>query len=304
MNTEKEAYINSLNLYKDTDFPYLVLEVTDGHSYPRSPGFLVMHWHEDLQFLYVENGEICLKTLDSSVRIEAEEAVFINKNVVHQICQIGECQYNSFIFPDYFLGFYMGGPARAFVDRIAGREQLPFFHFDSGTEWSKEVLSKLRKLRGLEKEKTECYVYEVLVLLSEIWLLFCRNISMPLEKKSSVTEIRMRKFLNYMEKHYGEDLSLTDLAESANVSKSECLRCFKQSMGTTPYKYLMEYRLSQAATLLIFTDDTIESIANRVGFGQVSSFGKYFRQKTGFTPKEYRKKSIDELPAAERHERE
>ena len=198
----------------------------------------------------------------------------------------------------------MGGPARAFVDSVAGKEQLPFFYFEPGVDWNKRVLSMLQKLSALEKEKTEFYVYEVLVLLSEIWLLICKNISMPLERKKSVTEVRMQIFLNHIEQHYSEDLSLADLAKSANVSKSECLRCFKQSMGTTPYKYLMEYRMSQAAALLKRTDDTIESIANKVGFGQASNFGKFFREKTGLSPKEYRKQGVDGLFAAKRREDE
>lgn len=83
---------------------------------------------------------------------------------------------------------------------------------------------------------------------------------MPLERKKAITEVRMQKFLKYIEQHFSEDLSLADLSKSANVSKSECLRCFKQSMGTTPYKYLIEYRLSKASTLLKFTDDTIASV--------------------------------------------
>lgn len=289
MNMEKGGYINSINLNANTDFPYLVLDVINEHSYPRNPGFHVMHWHEDLQFIYVKSGKIKLITLGRSVQTAAGEAVFINKNVVHQIQQIEDCQYNSFIFPDYFLGFYAGGPARAFVDSVAGKEQMPFFHFEPGTGWHEGVLSTLQKLCELEKEKTEFYVYEVLLLLSEIWLLICRNISMPMERKKSITEIRMQKFLKHIEQHYSEDLSLADLAKSANVSKSECLRCFKQSMGTTPYKYLIEYRLSQAAALLKSTDDTVECIANKVGFRQASSFGKYFREKTGLSPKDYRK---------------
>lgn len=295
MNMEKDGYINSINLNANTDFPYLVLDVINEHSYPRNPGFHVMHWHEDLQFIYVKRGKIKLITLGDSAITAAGEAVFINKNVVHQIQQIEDCQYNSFIFPDYFLGFYMGGPARAFVDNIAGKEQMPFFHFEPGTGWNESVLSALQKLDKLEKEKTEFYVYEVLLLLSEIWLLICKNISMPMERKKSVTEIRMQTFLKHIEQHYSEDLSLADLAESANVSKSECLRCFKQSMGTTPYKYLIEYRLLQAAALLKSTDDTIECIANYVGFQQISHFGKCFKDKTGLSPREYRKQKSSQF---------
>lgn len=291
METKKEIYLNSLNLNADTDFPYLVLEVFNERSYPRNPGFQVMHWHEDLQFLYVKHGKIRLIMLDGSVEISAGEAVFINKNVVHQIQQIENCQYNSFIFPDYFLSFYSGGPARRFVDSVSGREQMPFLCFDLKTSWNREILSILKKLSELEKNKTDFYIYEVLVMLSQIWLLICKNIPMPLreEKNVNITEIRMKRILNYMKEHYSEDLSLADLAKSADVSKSECLRCFKQSMDTTPYKYLMEYRLSRAAVLLETTNDTVECIADAVGFRQVSNFGKYFREKTGLSPKNFRK---------------
>lgn len=288
MDRKREAYINSVNFRGDTDFPYLVLEVVNARSYPPNPGFQVMHWHEELQFLYVKRGRVRLVTLDGSTSAAAGEAIFINKNVVHQIQQVEECRYNSFLFPDYFLGFYVGGPARALVDSIAGKEQLPFVRFEPGTGWNREVLSALRRLSELEGEKTEFYTYEVLVRLSEIWLLLCKNISLPVERKKSAVEVRMQKFLHHIERHYGEELSLEDLAKSAHVSKSECLRCFRQSMGTTPYQYLMEYRLSQAAALLKRTDDPIEWIANQVGFGQASSFGKYFHRKTGLSPREYR----------------
>ena len=52
----------------------------------------------------------------------------------------------------------------------------------------------------------------------------------------------MAIFLQYIELHYPEDVTLESLARSANVSKSECLRCFKNTLQTTPYKYLIEYR--------------------------------------------------------------
>ena len=105
--------------------------------------------------------------------------------------------------------------------------------------------------------------------------------------------VRMQKFLQYINEHYGEDVSLDKLAGSANVSKSECLRCFKTSMQTTPYKYLTEYRLSKAAELLKNSDEPIGNIADSVGFRQVSHFGKCFKEKTGLSPREYRMKNAN-----------
>ncbi len=81
----QDQYINSVNLNLHTEFPYLVLNVEDDVSYPLNPGFRVMHWHEDLQFIYVIKGTICVKTLDEEDIISAGEGVFINKNLVHMV---------------------------------------------------------------------------------------------------------------------------------------------------------------------------------------------------------------------------
>ena len=98
----ENAYINSVNLNQNTNFPYLVLNVLGDESYPRNPGFQVMHWHEDLQFIYVNDGEIEVVTLSGRELIKQGEGVFINKNVVHLVENVGTCHYNSFIFPDRF----------------------------------------------------------------------------------------------------------------------------------------------------------------------------------------------------------
>ena len=105
----------------------------------------------------------------------------------------------------------------------------------------------------------------------------------------SVIEKRMTIFLRYIEQHYAEPVSLNALSGSAHVSKSECLRCFKSLLGTSPYQYLMEYRLSRAAELLRGTDLPVGEIAACAGFGQPSHFGRCFRQKTGLSPAAYRK---------------
>ena len=129
MKNERNNCINSVNLNADSDFPYLVLDVVGDQSYPRNPGFQVMHWHEDLQFIYVLDGEIEIKTLDTSVQVNKGSGIFINKNVIHLVKKSLSCHYNSFIFPDYFLKFYFGSPAAAFVERIVGKDELPICCF-------------------------------------------------------------------------------------------------------------------------------------------------------------------------------
>lgn len=285
---EKKRFINSVNLNAGTDFPYLVLEIINEQSFPRNPGFQVMHWHEDVQFIYVLEGQISVKTLNDSTILQTGEGVFINKGVVHLVEHTGACHYYSFVFPDYFLKFYFGSPAAVLVERIIGRDQLPVYAFTTDLPWCGPILDTLQELIKLEKNKTDYYVYEVLVRLSSIWLVISKNIILPPNKTNDALSSRMQAFLNYIEVHYKEDISLERLAESAHVSKSECLRCFKVSMQTTPLKYLMEYRLQKAAELLISTTEPIGTIATNVGFKQSSHFGKCFREKTGYSPRDYR----------------
>ena len=115
-----------------------------------------------------------------------------------------------------------------------------------------------------------------------------KNVSIPPEKLENAVNTRMQKILRYIAEHYAEDLTLKDLADSANISKSECSRCFRLSLNTTPCKYLTEYRLAQAAELLKRTDESVGNIAARVGFCQISHFGKCFKEKTGCSPRAYR----------------
>lgn len=288
---QSKEYINSINLNQNTNFPYLVLNVVNGNSYPRNPGFRVMHWHEDIQFIYVLDGEIEVVTLEDRIALHKGEGFFINKNVVHLVNKVDACHYNSFIFPDYFLRFYIGGPADEIVGHIIGNIHIPVYHI-TNTSKHQPILHVLEKLSSLEQSKSSLYPYEVLCTLTTLWLEFCRIIptaKLQTAKKNSPISNRMAIFLQYIELHYSEDLTLDMIAGSANVSKSECLRCFKASLQTTPYKYVMEYRLSKAADLLKNTDQSIEQIANAVGFAQISHFGKCFREKTGLSPSTYRK---------------
>ena len=152
--------------------------------------------------------------------------------------------------------------------------------------------SILQQLIEIERNKTEFYVYEILVQLFALWLVLRKNVKVPMEKTENITGLCMQKILCYIEEHYAEETSLTDLTKSANISKSECAGCFRLSLNTAPYKYLTEFRLSRAAQLLKHTNDPIGNIAASVGFHQVSHFRKCFKEKPGCSPRKYRKERL------------
>jgi AraC family transcriptional regulator len=94
----------------------------------------------------------------------------------------------------------------------------------------------------------------------------------------------------YINAHIDQDIKLADLAKLAGISQFHFGRLFKQSMGISPHQYLLQQRVERAKQLLKSSEFAIADIALLCGFNSQSHLGKYFREVTGMTPSNYRKK--------------
>ena len=88
------------------------------------------------------------------------------------------------------------------------------------------------------------------------------------------------------------DLTVEQIAASASISPSECLRCFHDMIGTTPNQYLRGQRLQRAAELLCGTTLQVTAIAAQCGFEDSSYFARSFRQLYGCGPTEFRRRTL------------
>ena len=286
-------YRNAANLNADTTFPYFIRKAENQVFSAGDVDFGVMHWHDDLQFIYVLEGLVCVKTLEEEEILSGGEGIFTNKGVIHySIGRSNPCRYILFRFPERFLYFYPGSPAERLTRQVTEKSGISLVPLFSSVEWCNEALLLLQKLVDLEekKETNPQYEYNVLTNLVEIWQIILRHVDVGESEPEDPVSIRMRRFLEYIEENLDQAISLEEMAASAGVSKTEALRCFHKTLQTTPYSYVMEVRLSKAADLLAETGLSIGEIASRTGFNQQSYFGKRFKEKTGMTPLEYRKK--------------
>ena len=220
-------YLNSANLNRESTFPYLCMDIEKGKSVPEPPGFHVMHWHEDFQFIFVLTGEVYLHTLDQIKIIPAGHGGFLNKNVVHLVWASSNGHYKSILFPERLVSFYPGCPAAKYVKRIANCPQISCLQLAPAISWQAKMLEILVRLSHINPSSVDCYEYEVLSLLSNLWLELAQNLPVPEVRAYDIATQRMETFLYYIQQHYAEDMTLDDLARSAGVSKSECLRCLK-----------------------------------------------------------------------------
>ncbi len=99
---------------------------------------------------------------------------------------------------------------------------------------------------------------------------------------------QLLQVLDYINDHLNQDIKLADLADLLDMSQFHFSHLFKQSIGTSPYQYLLQQRIERAKQLLKQSDRSIMDIAFLCGFNSHSHLSKQFRQLTGTTPKAYR----------------
>ncbi|WP_020620402.1 AraC family transcriptional regulator [Paenibacillus daejeonensis] len=95
---------------------------------------------------------------------------------------------------------------------------------------------------------------------------------------------------DYVERHYGEDISLDLLSQKLNITNSYLSSYFKEKTGINLSEYTHTFRMGKAMEMLQSTDLKIQDIASLVGYLTVAPFNRAFKRHTGLTPTEYRRR--------------
>jgi len=99
---------------------------------------------------------------------------------------------------------------------------------------------------------------------------------------------RLRLVLEYVQEHLSEDLSLTELAEVANLSPSHFKVVFKQAVGMPVHQYIIRRRVEEAVRLIAGSDLPLTEIATLVGFSNQSHMARLTRKIAGASPAQLR----------------
>ena len=152
-----------------------------------------------------------------------------------------------------------------------------------------KILKLLRESFTLS-EKDAGYELKLRSKLSEIWFLLFELAQDRINAQSVSSKPcdQIKKMMVYVQEHYGEKISISQLADTAFLSERACYRIFQTYLHTTPVDYIKRYRIEMACQLLTSTALSLTEIGNSCGFGTSSYFAKTFKESIGCTPKEYR----------------
>ena len=103
---------------------------------------------------------------------------------------------------------------------------------------------------------------------------------------------KLRDAILYIEGHYSENLTLTQISKNAGINHTTLTLLMKQELCCTAIEYLMKYRITVSKKELAFTNVPIKDLSSMVGFKTVQHFNRIFKKHTGTTPAEFRKNAV------------
>ncbi len=285
---EYENYREKIERGED-DFPYLTYPCSIPVDFIQVP----IHWHEEMEFIYIKKGSGMVSVDFSRYEVDAGTIVMILPGQLHAIEQLGDCamEYENIIFhPDLVLSKTQDICNLEFLYPLFdGNLPIPVV-YKRGMPLYEEVTACIDANDEIRKTFPKGYP---LYLKSQLLMLFYYLTQQTGERKAGAKEKKsleyLKVILKYVENHYMERITIAEAARETGLSESHFMKYFKGAMGMSFIEYLNDYRLVMAARLLRASDTSVLVIAEEVGYENLSYFNRVFKRKYHLTPSKYRK---------------
>jgi AraC-like DNA-binding protein len=250
-----------------------------------------LHSHEEFELNFIKNAAGAKRIIGDHVEeIGNIELVLVGPNLQHGWFT-NKCKDKT--IKEITIQFHRD----LFDDKFLSRNQLSFIRTllqrsSRGVLFSKETsFATLPRLESLTQKQGFDSVLELMSILHDLSI--SRNfrtlsdVSFNMEK-TSYNSRRVEKIMEYLNSNFSENITLGDAARIAGMAEVSFSRFFKFRTGKTFIDTLNEVRLGHASRMLIDTTNSINEIAYKCGFNNISNFNRIFKKKKEITPKEFR----------------
>jgi AraC-like DNA-binding protein len=235
------------------------------------------HFHEHYVIGFVESGRRFLICKNREYTIDAGDLVLFNPLESHTCEQID----------DRTLDWRCLNINTDVMNRVAaeitGTEQAPIFTTTVAAQ--SDALSSLRYLhksimeRSKDFDKEETFYFLIEQLIADYTKPVTEHPSQKMSKE-------ILTVCDYIETHYAETITLSELSDVSHLNKYTLIRNFTLQKGITPYQYLSTIRINKAKELLDLGVSPIDA-AFQSGFTDQSHFTRFFKNFIGLTPGRY-----------------
>lgn len=288
-NTRIHQAISENLTYQNQSFP--ILEFIDSFD-SCTNRFFPSHWHHELELHLILKGSVEYVVNGTSYLVKEKHGIYIAPEAIHSLKGLEDetVGYNVVLLPQFIETLIQPAQQEEFFTPLTMHYPDMFLLVPEQKE-SYAVLTCLKQLYSAESSHPTHKLF-VLEKLIGIWrnllAVFPKNTALEADNSKLLREKRIRIILNFIQQNFTRPISVQDMAAAANISKSECFRCFALLSNMTPIEYLNQVRLLHAAHLLAGTETNITDICYMAGFNNTSYFSQRFRDQYGMSPKAYR----------------
>ena len=277
--------------YDQPDFPVFIRK----NIIPPNACFsdISLHWHDDLEFIYVLSGDIGYYVDGEHVVMRAGEGIFVNARHMHLICNADlGCTLLCIIFPPTVL-CSTEFIASKMVNPVLNAKELAYLLLSEQVPWQKEILTEIKEI--YDNSLQENGEPDIMAAIYRLWGTLYRNIDVKtVEKHKDENLILMKRMLDYLYENYDKKITLNDICAQAGIGKNKCTELFHRYTNMSPMNYLRNYRVEKGVELLRETDLSVTEIAYEVGMSGASYFAESLRKYRGCSPLQIRKDTKNE----------
>ena len=206
-----------------------------------SQAHVCWHWHEEMEAGVVMEGEAILSIGAQTCTVSAGNGFLVNSGVLHSYQAKGDarCRLHVLVFHPRLVGGSMESVFyQKYVLPIAENRSMEGFFFHKDIPWQADAMAHILHAFQTCEQEPPYYELHVRNALSDFLALLLTHTS-GVQAKANAKELRdtqrVKQMLSFIHQNYGKKLGTAAIAESASVSESECLRCFRSTIGTTPH---------------------------------------------------------------------
>jgi len=111
----------------------------------------------------------------------------------------------------------------------------------------------------------------------------------PKSVRGGLSGHQLRRAKEFIDAHMSREIGISELAALVGLSQFHFIRAFKQSVGLSPYQYILSARISVAKEMMLKRQMSIAEVALAVGFSDVAQLNRVFRKLIGVTPTAFRR---------------
>ncbi|WP_409345455.1 helix-turn-helix domain-containing protein [Paenibacillus sp. MBLB4367] len=251
--------------------------------------------HDFWEFVYVDKGEVFIKTESRSLTAKQGEIIFYKPNQFHGGSSNEKSPPNLII-----LTFDCSSEAMKVFEnkkfRVTDQERgLLSLLVKEGYNALTPPLDKPFK-RVMHKKKKAPFGSEQLIkiYLEALLIAFIRRLKEEenLPKLASTTNENIendlvQQIIEYMKKNIELNLTLKDICQMFMAGRSLLLRTFKQKTGSGVIEYFNDLKIEKAKALIREEKFNYSKIAEMLGYSSIHYFSRHFKRSTNMTPTEY-----------------